>query len=157
MGIRRSILVLAFLATLLASAVSGAGAADEVVVARSRGNDVVALFAVYQTCPQGIMTHAARGFKEIGDVFKSPGTLAMQRGLPYADFLVKKYGTADGLKIVPSPGGSITAACYLARCPREMRWAHLDIAGTAWKSGAAKGATGRPVPLLTHFVLSHAR
>jgi leucyl aminopeptidase len=44
------------------------------------------------------------------------------------------------------------------RCSsKAYRWAHLDIAGTAWKSGAAKGATGRPVPLLTHFVLSHAR
>jgi NitT/TauT family transport system substrate-binding protein len=83
--------------------------ADELLVARSRGNDVVALFAVYQTCPQGLMTHAARGFKEIGDVFKSPGTLAMQRGLPYADFLLKKYGTHADLRIVPSPGGSIAA------------------------------------------------
>jgi NitT/TauT family transport system substrate-binding protein len=87
----------------------GVVSADEVVVARSRGNDVVALFAVYQTCPQGIMVHASRGFKEIGDVFKSPGTLAMQRGLPYADFLVRKFGVADGLRVVPSPGGSISA------------------------------------------------
>ena len=87
----------------------GIVSADEIVVARSRGNDVVALFAVYQTCPQGIMAHASRDFQTIGDVFKNPGTLAMQRGLPYADFLVKKFGTAEGLKIVPSPGGSITA------------------------------------------------
>ena len=87
----------------------GIVSADEIVVARSRGNDVVGLFAVYQTCPQGIMTHESRGLKEIGDVFKTPGTLAMQRGLPYAEFLVRKYGTADGLRIVPSPGGSIAA------------------------------------------------
>lgn len=87
----------------------GIVSADEIVVARSRGNDVVGLFAVYQTCPQGIMTHASREFKEIGDVFKNPGTLAMQRGLPYAEFLVRKFGTADGLRIVPSPGGSIAA------------------------------------------------
>lgn len=87
----------------------GLVSADEVVVARSRGNDVVALFAVYQTCPQGIMTHAARHFADIGDVFTNPGTLAMQRGLPYAEFLIRKYGTADGLQIVPSPGGSIAA------------------------------------------------
>jgi NitT/TauT family transport system substrate-binding protein len=85
----------------------GVVSADEIVVARSRGNDVVALFAVYQTCPQGIMTHASRGFSEIGDVFRSPGTLAMQRGLPYAEFLVRKYGTEGGPRIVPSPGGSI--------------------------------------------------
>jgi NitT/TauT family transport system substrate-binding protein len=87
----------------------GVVSADEVVVARSRGNDVVALFAVYQTCPQGIMTHGSRGMKSIEDVFKQPGTLAMQSGLPYAAFLLKKFGTAPGLRIVPSPGGSIAA------------------------------------------------
>jgi leucyl aminopeptidase len=54
-------------------------------------------------------------------------------------------------------GGAITAAKFLQRFTGKLRWAHLDIAGTAWKSGAAKGATGRPVPLLTHFVLSRAR
>jgi leucyl aminopeptidase len=53
-------------------------------------------------------------------------------------------------------GGSITAAMFLRRYTSKYRWAHLDIAGTAWKSGAAKGATGRPVPLLTHFVLRRA-
>ena len=52
-------------------------------------------------------------------------------------------------------GGSITAALFLRRFVEndDAKWAHLDIAGTAWKSGAAKGATGRPVALLTHFVL----
>jgi leucyl aminopeptidase len=54
------------------------------------------------------------------------------------------------------PGGSITAACFLARFTREMRWAHLDIAGTAWKSGREKGSTARPVPLLVRFALRHA-
>jgi NitT/TauT family transport system substrate-binding protein len=83
--------------------------ADEVVIARSNGADVVAIFTIYQTCPQGIMTHGSRGMKGIEDVFKQPGTLAMQAGLPYAAFLVKKYGTAPGLRIVPSPGGSIAA------------------------------------------------
>jgi len=43
---------------------------------------------------------------------------------------------------------------FLKRFTASYRWAHLDVAGTAWKSGAAKGSTGRPVPLLTHFVLS---
>ena len=50
-------------------------------------------------------------------------------------------------------GGSITAACFLSRFTKKFEWAHLDIAGTAWKSGADKGATGRPVPLLTHYLL----
>ena len=49
--------------------------------------------------------------------------------------------------------GTITAACFLSRFTRKFKWAHLDIAGTAWKSGVEKGATGRPVPLLTQFLL----
>jgi leucyl aminopeptidase len=53
-------------------------------------------------------------------------------------------------------GGSITAACFLSRFTKKFDWAHLDIAGTAWKSGAEKGATGRPVPLLTHYLLQRA-
>ena len=52
-----------------------------------------------------------------------------------------------------SDGGSITAACFLARFTKKLHWAHLDIAGTAWKSGKAKGATGRPVSLLTQYLL----
>jgi leucyl aminopeptidase len=54
-------------------------------------------------------------------------------------------------------GGAITAACFLARFTHAYDWAHLDIAGTAWRSGAAKGSTGRPVPLLTRFVLGRAK
>ena len=53
-------------------------------------------------------------------------------------------------------GGSITAACFLSRFTKKFEWAHLDIAGTAWKSGADKGATGRPVPLLTHYLMQRA-
>ena len=53
-------------------------------------------------------------------------------------------------------GGAITAAMFLRRFTGKYPWAHLDIAGTAWKSGKDKGATGRPVPLLTHFVLAQA-
>jgi leucyl aminopeptidase len=63
---------------------------------------------------------------------------------------------ADFANIGGRPAGSITAACFLARFTRGMRWAHLDIAGTAWKSGREKGSTGRPVPLLVRFALRHA-
>jgi leucyl aminopeptidase len=63
---------------------------------------------------------------------------------------------ADFANIGGRPGGSITAACFLARFTRKMRWAHLDIAGTAWKGGREKGSTGRPVPLLVRFALRHA-
>ena len=67
-----------------------------------------------------------------------------------------KSNFADIANIGGPPGGSITAACFLERFTRKYAWAHLDIAGTAWKSGAAKGATGRPVPLLTTFLMKRA-
>ncbi len=53
----------------------------------------------------------------------------------------------------PGVAGSVIAACFLARFTKAYPWAHLDIAGVAWKSGASKGATGRPVPLLTQFLM----
>jgi leucyl aminopeptidase len=49
--------------------------------------------------------------------------------------------------------GAITAACFLSRYTKQFKWAHLDIAGIAWLTGKAKGATGRPVPLLSQFLL----
>src|SRR5438132_1182706 len=63
---------------------------------------------------------------------------------------------ADFANIGGRPGGSITAASFLARFTRKQRWAHLDIAGTAWKSGREQGSTGRPVPLLVRLALRHA-
>jgi leucyl aminopeptidase len=63
---------------------------------------------------------------------------------------------ADMQNIGGRAGGSITAACFLSRYTKAYRWAHLDIAGTAWKSGKDKGATGRPVPLLTQYLINHA-
>jgi leucyl aminopeptidase len=68
-----------------------------------------------------------------------------------------KSNFADIPNIGGRPGGAITAARFLSRFTGKYRWAHLDVAGTAWKSGAAKGATGRPVALLTHFVLAQER
>ncbi|MBV8624225.1 MAG: leucyl aminopeptidase, partial [Herbaspirillum sp.] len=67
-----------------------------------------------------------------------------------------KSNFADIANIGGQPAGSVTAACFLERFTRKYTWAHLDIAGTAWKSGAAKGATGRPVPLLTSWLLKQA-
>ncbi len=67
-----------------------------------------------------------------------------------------KSNFADMANIGGRPGGSITAACFLSRYTKNFRWAHLDIAGTAWKSGPNKGATGRPVPLLTAFLEARA-
>ncbi|WGL17525.1 leucyl aminopeptidase [Microbulbifer bruguierae] len=61
---------------------------------------------------------------------------------------------ADMQNIGGREAGSVTAACFLARFAEEYNWAHLDIAGSAWTSGAAKGATGRPVPLLLQYILN---
>jgi leucyl aminopeptidase len=63
---------------------------------------------------------------------------------------------ADMANIGGRAGGSITAACFLSRYAKKYDWAHLDIAGTAWKSGKEKGGTGRPVPLLTTFLIKRA-
>jgi leucyl aminopeptidase len=65
-----------------------------------------------------------------------------------------KSNFADMGNVGPRAGGAITAAMFLKRYTAKYPWVHLDIAGTAWKSGAAKGSTGRPVPLLTQFVMS---
>jgi leucyl aminopeptidase len=67
-----------------------------------------------------------------------------------------KSNFADIANIGGPAAGSITAACFLERFTKKYTWAHLDIAGTAWKSGAAKGATGRPVSLLTMFLIARA-
>ncbi|MBK6510323.1 MAG: ABC transporter substrate-binding protein [Haliea sp.] len=75
--------------------------ADEAVIALGRGaSDIVALFATYQTNPQGIMTHAARGFASLEQVMRGDGVLLWQSGLPYAQYLRKKYAP---LTVVTAP------------------------------------------------------
>lgn len=68
-----------------------------------------------------------------------------------------KSNFADFANIGGKAAGSITAACFLSRFARRYDWAHLDIAGTAWKSGKEKGATGRPVPMLATFLMGRAK
>jgi leucyl aminopeptidase len=64
---------------------------------------------------------------------------------------------ADIANIGGREAGTITAACFLSRFTRKYNWAHLDIAGTAWTSGKKdKGATGRPVPLLTQYLINRS-
>ena len=65
-----------------------------------------------------------------------------------------KSNFADMANIGGREAGSVTAACFLARFTKDYKWAHLDIAGTAWNSGANKGATGRPIALLTQLILN---
>ena len=64
---------------------------------------------------------------------------------------------ADIANIGGREAGSVTAACFLARFTKNQKWAHLDIAGTAWKSGKAKGATGRPVRLLVDYLENRSK
>jgi leucyl aminopeptidase len=72
----------------------------------------------------------------------------------YAEGL--KTNFADVANVAGRAGGAVNAAKFLQRFATKYPWAHLDIAGTAWKGGAAKGSTGRPVGLLTHFILDRA-
>lgn len=65
-----------------------------------------------------------------------------------------KSNFADFQNSCGREGGAITAACFLAKFTEGLRWAHLDIAGTAWLGGAQKGSTGRPVPLLVDFLIN---
>ena len=79
----------------------------------------------------------------------------MPRDEEYDEALKSNF--ADMGNVGGRAGGAITAAMFLKRFTAKLHWAHLDIAGTAWRSGATKGATGRPVALLTHFVLARAK
>jgi leucyl aminopeptidase len=61
---------------------------------------------------------------------------------------------ADFANVAGRAGGSIVAACFLSKFAKKFDWAHLDIAGVAWREGKEKGATGRPVPLLVAWLLT---
>jgi leucyl aminopeptidase len=86
------------------------------------------------------------------------GDEAYDRGWPmplwddYQEGLASNF--ADFANVAGRPGGSITAACFLSKFAKKYEWAHLDIAGVAYRDGKEKGATGRPVPMLTTWLLS---
>jgi leucyl aminopeptidase len=94
----------------------------------------------------------------LGRALLNAGEDAFDRGwqLPLWDDYQEALNSnfADFANIGGRAGGSITAACFLSKFAKKFDWAHLDIAGVAWKDGKEKGATGRPVPLLTTWVLS---
>jgi leucyl aminopeptidase len=94
--------------------------------------------------------------QEILSAGQTAGDRAWQLPLleDYQDQLHSNF--ADFANIGGRPAGAVTAACFLARFTKKYPWAHLDIAGTAWKSGKEKGSTGRPVPLLTAFLMQRA-
>jgi leucyl aminopeptidase len=88
------------------------------------------------------------------------GVAADDRGwrMPMADEYDRqlKSNFADFANVGGREGGAITAACFLAKFTDGVDWAHLDIAGTAWRSGTKKGSTGRPVPMLSELLLQRA-
>jgi leucyl aminopeptidase len=105
----------------------------------------------------GLLANDDSVAKELLDAGQEAGDRAWQLPLwdDYQEQLKSNF--ADMANIGGRPAGTITAACFLARFAKKYAWAHLDIAGTAWRSGKEKGSTGRPVPLLTHFLLERAR
>jgi NitT/TauT family transport system substrate-binding protein len=127
---------------------------DELVIARSRGADVVAVFATFQTSPQGIMAHASRQLRTIGDVFRS-GTLAIEPGLAYAAYL-KKLFSWEGVEIVPYDGGiarfladpNFAQQCYVTSEPIAAKLAGGDpqvflVADTGFNPYATVVLAGR--------------
>jgi len=98
---------------------------------------------------------------ELAEQLLSSGTRSGDRAwrLPLWDEYdeLLKSNFADMANIGGPQAGTITAACFLARFTKKYKWAHLDVAGTAWVSGAAKGATGRPVPILMDYLRSKAQ
>ncbi len=82
----------------------GIAAADEIILARSQGAKVTALFAVYQEDPQGFMVHEERGIKTLKELFQSSGKIALQKGLPYTLWLEKHYAPVSAT-LVPYTGG----------------------------------------------------
>ena len=108
--------------------------------------------------------HVASGLftncQDLGDALRAAGARSGDRcwELPvwpeYEEALKSNF--ADVANVGGRPAGSVTAAVFLSRFARKRRWAHLDVAGTAWESGKSKGATGRPVPLLVQFLIDRA-
>jgi leucyl aminopeptidase len=106
----------------------------------------------------GLFTRGDDAHEQLADELLAAGRQAgdtawrLPIGEEYNEQLKSNF--ADLANIGTPGGASVTAACFLENFTRKYTWAHLDIAGTAWKSGSAKGATGRPVPLLTTFLLN---
>src|SRR5690606_39184060 len=97
---------------------------------------------------------------ELASSLAEAGLASWDRGwhMPMAEEYERQLQSnfADFANVGGREGGAITAACFLGKFTKGLDWAHLDIAGTAWRTGQKKGATGRPVPMLTEFLLRRA-
>lgn len=122
--------------------------------------DVATLTGAMVISLGGVVTGMMSNDDELANDLKDAGELSRDRvwRLPlweeYQEALDSNF--ADMANVGDRAAGSIIAACFLWRFTKDYRWAHLDIAGTAWYSGKAKGASGRPVPLLTHYLLQQS-
>ena len=103
--------------------------------------------------PSGLLSNHGPLTHQLLNAGKTSGDRAWELPLweEYQEQLKSNF--ADMQNVGGREAGTITAACFLARFTRKFQWAHLDIAGTAWLGGAKKGATGRPVPLLTQYLI----
>jgi len=124
---------------------------------------VVDIATLTGACAVALGEHASGLFSDsdaLADELLAAGEASGDRAwrLPVWDDYARQLESnfADLANIGGRYAGAVTAACFLKHFTAKYHWAHLDIAGTAWKSGAAKGATGRPVPLLVEFLLGRA-
>lgn len=123
---------------------------------------VIDIATLTGACVIALGNHASGLFsnnEELSQAILKAGQTANDRAwpMPLWDDYQKQLDSnfADIANIGGKEGGSITAACFLSRFTKKFAWAHLDVAGTAWISGGAKGATGRPVPLLVQYILDN--
>ncbi len=127
---------------------------------RYKPKSVVDIATLTGACVVALGHHASAVYsnkQELAEELLFAGKQAVDKAwqMPLWDEYQKQLDSnfADMANIGGSPGGSVTAACFLSRFAKQYPWAHLDIAGTAWHSGAKKGATGRPVALLINYLL----
>jgi len=130
---------------------------------RFKPKAVVDIATLTGACVIALGNHATGLFSNNDELAKSllkAGEESADRAwhMPLWDDYQKQLDSnfADIANIGGREGGAVTAACFLSRFTKKFAWAHLDIAGTAWRSGGAKGATGRPVTMLVQYLLNQA-
>jgi leucyl aminopeptidase len=109
------------------------------------GNQISGMMSNNEALAQEILAAAARA---------DDRTWRLPIGEEFVDLLKSNF--ADMANVGGREGGACTAATYLSKFAKDLTWAHLDVAGTAWVGGAAKSATGRPIPLLVDFLMNRA-
>ncbi len=129
---------------------------------RYKPKSVIDIATLTGACVIALGSHATGLYandQELADALLESGINSQDKAwqMPLWDDYQKQLDSnfADMANIGGREAGSVTAACFLSRYTKNYPWAHLDIAGTAWKSGAAKGATGRPVALLVDYLLNN--